>query len=179
MGLEKYSGFSAATRGVHIAKMARDCVNDPMVANVPGFNDKIFEKKMVDVGWIRSQAWCSYFAELIWREAYKQDLFVLKMLDKCFSGSATETYKRFDTSIGFETSPVPMAGAIAVWRYGNGWTGHAGIVEKILSESAFASIEGQSANGLIEELKLVIKKRKTNAVYQPTGLNLVGFILPY
>jgi len=163
-----------------IVSIAQAFVNQTELPGNSGFTDKEFERRMVDVGWVRGQAWCAYFAELVWKKAYEGNDFVTKMLDKCFSGSATETYRRFDTAVGFETSQTPVPGALVVWRLGNGWMGHAGIVEKILPSGSFTCIEGNSNNnGSREGVKVVIKTRRLNRQYQPSGLNLVGFVLPY
>lgn len=143
-----------------------------------GFNDADFEKKMKDTGWIKSASWCAFFTELVWKEAYGTKY--TSELSKLFSGSATATFKNFDLAKanGWETGKVPKIGALAVWRHGNGWQGHIGIVVEENGVS-FKSVEGNTNDVGGREGYIVAKKsRITKGVYTAKGLNLIGFVYP-
>lgn len=141
-----------------------------------GFNDAEFEKKMKSVGWLKSQSWCVYFAELVYKEASESSKEIA-LLNKLFSGSATATFKSFDLDKTYKTGMIPKPGALAIWRYGNGWQGHAGIVEGVTDNTCFKSIEANTNDQGGREGYIVAKKtRYTNNPYNAKGLNLVGFI---
>ena len=143
-----------------------------------GFKDKVFEKKMEAVGFVKSYAWCALFAELVWTEAYKGSGLV-NVLKKLFSASATTTYKNFDIDGTFKVSQTPQIGAVVIWRHGSGWQGHAGIVVSIDGDN-IGTVEGNTnAAGGREGIEVAAKVRKwKDAPYQANGLNLVGFIIP-
>lgn len=143
-----------------------------------GFKDKTFEKKMVDVGFVKSYAWCALFAELVWTEAYKGSGLVTK-LKQLFSASATTTFKNFDIDGTFKTSKEPVVGAVAIWRHGSGWQGHAGIVTKVVGDTIHTVEGNTNAAGGREGIEVAAKKRKWKGQpYQANGLNIVGFIHP-
>jgi hypothetical protein len=143
--------------------------------NNSGFKDADFEKRMKDTGWDKGMAWCSFFTELVWKEAYTGTP-TLAEINKLFSGSATATYKNFDLA-KWEVGKTPKVGALAVWRHGNGWQGHIGIVVDVINDKSFKSVEGNTNDkGGREGYIVAIKNRVTNAVYQPKGLNLIGFV---
>lgn len=144
-----------------------------------GFTDKQFEKKMAAVGFVKSYAWCALFAELIWVEAYEGSKETLAKLKTLFSASATATFKNFDLDGTFNTSKTPKVGAVAIWRYGNGWQGHAGIVIAVNGDT-ITTIEGNTnAAGGREGIEVARKNRKWRGeAFKAKGLNIVGFILP-
>lgn len=159
-----------------IKEIALSYVGKTEKINNSGFNDAEFEKRMKDTGWNKGLSWCSFFCELVWTEAYK-DSSLLPEVKKLFSGSATSTYKNFDIA-KWEVSQVPKVGALAVWRLGNGWQGHIGIVVEI-SDLSFKSVEGNTNDkGGREGYIVAIKNRVKKATYQPKGLNLIGFVYP-
>lgn len=163
-----------------IVQMAKKYVGQREMKNNSGFKDKDFEKRMKDVGWQDGQAWCSYFAELVWREAYKITTYD-KELAKLFSGSATQTYKNFQLSGNWEFGATPREGALAVWRYGVGWQGHIGIVYALDEKDPlkFLTIEGNTNQaGGREGIEVAKKIRFLNKPLTTSGLNLVGFIYP-
>jgi len=138
-----------------------------------GFTNTAFQKKMVDVGFQKTYAWCALFLELCVKEA-KPAFY--QTYEKQFSASATTTYKNFD--IISLTSPTPKVGSGVIWRHGNGWQGHAGIVVSVDTKAGtFEAVEGNgNAEGGREGLEVVKKTRKLKAPYSATGLNLIGFI---
>jgi hypothetical protein len=142
-----------------------------------GFTDAEFEKKMKDTGWSKGLSWCAYFTELVWKEVFAFKPEILVLLDQLLSGSATATFKNFDVHPSFETGQIPKPGALAVWRYGNGWKGHIGIVYKIVDDNTFTTIEGNTNDeGAREGYEVARRTRKVKTNFSKTGLNLIGFI---
>lgn len=141
-----------------------------------GFIDPSFDKKMKGVGHQDTHAWCAYFSELVFKEAYPDKL---KALDRLFSASAVTTFENFKKA-GYEVSAAPKEGALVIWQhYENGekqWQGHAGVVSEVVSEKLFKSIEGNTnASGGREGIEVAEKSRTTEK--KPTGLNVLGFIV--
>jgi hypothetical protein len=164
--------------GQEIALIASKYLGKRETPNNSGFKDKDFEKRMRDVGWDKGQSWCVYFCELVWMEAYAKNDEVKRRITELFSGSATATYKNFDLNKIFTVSQTPVIGAIAIYRYGSDWRGHAAIVEKILP-NATQGIDGNTNDdGGREGIEVARKIRKIKKPYTSTGLNLVGFIHP-
>ena len=156
---------------IKIADIAKSYIGKNEVPGNMGFTDKVFEKKMIDVGFVKSWAWCALFLELCVKEG-NPDFY--KLHEKLFSASATSTYKNFD--IAKKTKQLPSVGDGVIWRFGNGWQGHAGIVISI-TDDGFYSIEGNTnAAGGREGIEVARKKRLLKTPYSPKGLNLVGFI---
>ncbi len=148
--------------------------------NNSGFQDSEFEKKMKEVGFQSGQAWCAYFSELVWKEAYlKYNPGIAILLNNLFSASATATYKNFDLSPEFNVSKIPVVGALAVWRHGIGWQGHIGPVIEIPDEINFRSVEGNTnSQGGREGFEVAPMPRKVDYTVKENRLNLIGFIIP-
>ncbi len=144
-----------------------------------GFQTLEFEEKMKAVGFLSGQAWCSYFSELVWREVYlKNRPEIIPSLKVLFNASATATFKNFDLDETYMTSTTPVVGSLVVWRHGNGWKGHIGIVVEV-SGNFFKSVEGNTNKaGEREGTQVDIKQRKIDYVPKENELNLIGFILP-
>lgn len=158
-----------------IIEVAKKYVGQTETLNNSGFTDKSFEQKMKDVGWSKSLSWCAFFTELVWKEAMPEKY---TELDKLFSGSATATYKNFDLANGWTCGQLPKIGSLAVWRYGNGWQGHIGVVIES-NTTTFKSVEGNTNDkGGREGYIVAVKNRVLKGKYQPNGLNLIGFIYP-
>ena len=90
-----------------------------------GFNDPEFDELMREVGFEDGQAWCAYFAELVWKHAllpYKGGSenssyeHIFKELDKMFSAGAVATYNNFRRNPEFQVSTTPQAGDIVIWQ---------------------------------------------------------------
>ena len=167
------------TKGEEIAMIAAKYIGFQETPNNSGFKNKDFEKRMKEVGWDKGMAWCSYFSELVWAEAYSKNDEVKKRIKELFSGSATATYKNFDLNKLFKTDRTPEVGSVVIFRHGNGWQGHAAIVEKVVDANNIVTIEGNtnSAGGR-EGVEVARKIRKLDKPYTPTGLNFVGIIHP-
>lgn len=166
--------------GLQVAAIAKSYVGITETPNNSGFKDKTFEKKIKEVGWSKSMAWCSYFGELVWKEAYHINAEIVKRIDELCNGSATATYKNFDVNQLFEcNAEVPKVGAMMVFRYGSDWKGHLCIVVQILGENEVLCVEGNSNDdGAREGYEVCLRKRKIKDKYKAKGLNLVGFIYP-
>jgi hypothetical protein len=169
-----------------ILESAKRYVEQKEIKGNQGFIDKHFEAKMEAVGFEKGQAWCSYFAELVWCEGYGGYNSVGVMeLQKLFSANAVMTYNRL-VSAGYEASQTPEPGDLVVFQsYKQGvprkvgiWDmGHIGIVSEV-NEKTFKAIEGNTnSKGGREGIEVAEKTRRYN-FDSNTGLRLIGFIKP-
>lgn len=168
-----------------IIQIAHDFIGEKEKPNNSGFKNPEFETRMAQVGWSQGEAWCASFAKLVWLEAYKNEPKRIAEIQKLFSKSATQTYRNFDNSDWktqtTEGKPIltPQEGALVVWRMGNTWTGHIGIVCKVISATEFETIEGNTdAAGGREGIEVAHRRRFVTRTFDPAGFNLLGFILP-
>lgn len=172
-----------------IRKTALRYVGQEEIRGNKGFKDQEFEEKMKTIGFKAGYAWCSLFAELVWREAYQQyNSFVVPELDKLFSAGAVKTYNNFKKSEHFNVSKLPEVGAICIWQnYRDGkahWTGHAGIVTSVdyyldKRTGFFNCVEGNTNDiGGREGYITALKGRSLGAPERPNQLRIKGFILP-
>lgn len=163
-----------------IVKVASDYVGQQEIRGNKGFKNPAFQKKMQDCGWAMGHAWCAYFTELVWKEAFGKSHPMYNTLDRLFSPSAVSTYSNFRGHLKlFQSGNKPKAGALVAWRYGNGWQGHIGIVESVIDKNRFNTIEGNtnSAGGR-EGIEVARKVRSLGLPHRAKGLNLIGFIYP-
>jgi hypothetical protein len=165
-----------------IVDVARSYIGKKEISENEEFEDKIFEFKMKEVGWKPKEAWCSYFVELIFKEAFKQyDTSYLEFLNKNFSGSSKLTYNNFKKNgkpFGFITSMEPKIGSIIVWQSTKGFaSGHIGIVTNYDSDTQKMSVVEGNTNYIgSKEGNLSIEKIR-NYTTMPTGnLKILGFI---
>ncbi len=77
-----------------------------------GFVDADFEVKMKQVGFVLGQAWCCYFMELVFKEAYPEKF---RELDKLFSGSTVQTFKNFEGA-AYPIGQVPQLDTLVIWQ---------------------------------------------------------------
>lgn len=157
-----------------IVEIAKSYIGKTEKPGNQGFNDSVFEKKMEAVGFQKGQAWCSYFVELVAKEAYPE---LSKELDKLCNASAVKTFSNFKSS-RFKTSDKPSVGDIVIWQQQkNGvaqWTGHAAIVVSA-SGDTFSSVEGNTnSTGGREGFEVALKARNIKKV--KNGLQVLGFI---
>ena len=171
--MENTEQKSAATL---IIEKALKCLGETETPNNSGFVDKAFEAAMKSTGWQKGESWCCYFTELIWKEAYAGNDFILKELDRLFSASATKTYSNFRQS-GFKVSPDPVPGALILFQHGHTWMGHAGIVVDIAKDFVITVEGNTNTNGSREGTAVCQKTRKLNQPQGP-GLNILGFVHP-
>lgn len=121
------------------------------------------------------EAWCAYFMEGVFVEAYPERAIELT---KLFSASAVSTYKNFQGA-GFKVGRVPHVGDLVIWqRYKEGvatWQGHTGIVVEIINENRFKTIEGNTnSKGSREGDSVQLKERSLSVL--SNGLNVLGFV---
>lgn len=180
--------MSTDDRGKFIVDIADEYINLTEKRGNLGWNDPDLERRMVDVGWQSTWAWCALFTEMIWMESYPDSRLMRKVITKLSSASATATYANFDkesrnpnSTIDVKVCREPVAGAIVVWRYGTSWKGHCGIVECYDKGSkVFTTIEGNTGlSGSREGDGVFNKTRDLDFdTHKSKGLNLLGFIHP-
>lgn len=166
-----------------IVNVANSYLGQQEIRGNRGFIDEVFERKMRTVGWDTGQAWCAYFAELVWKEAYAHhNSFMIAELNELFSGSAVRTYSNFRKSRRFSAESIPVPGALVVWQKYVGeephWQGHIGVVVSEPDETGkYWAIEGNTnAAGGREGIEVA---KKLNIVGARRGsLREKGFILP-
>jgi hypothetical protein len=158
-----------------VVEIAKSYLGKTEKPNNAGFNDRIFEQKMEDVGFQRGQAWCCYFAELCFKEANQDRWFGIEGL---FSASTVQTFQNFKKA-KYKISQKPIVGSLVIWQnYKNDkpqWSGHAGIVVEVIDDVTFKSIEGNTNDdGSREGYEVALKTRKVRQV--KNGLQVLGFI---
>lgn len=160
-----------------IVQIAEKYVGQTEISGNRGWKDKVFEDKMKAVGWSTGQAWCAYFTELVWKEAAQPAQRTA--LDTLFSPSATATFANFKGTKFYRTGHLPKPGALVVWRYGNGWQGHIGIVTRVLDGARFETVEGNTNSAGSREGLFVMRRVRSNIpANSMKGLNLIGFVYP-
>jgi hypothetical protein len=139
-----------------------------------GFRDVDFEHKMKAVGWRKTDSWCCYFMEMVAKEAGASPA-EWEAFDRLFTPSCTATYANFAGSKMFKVGKVPKPGALMVWRLGQGWKGHIGMVESVKGD-VLITIEGNTDAAGGREGVEVARKRRRHVWTNGKGLNLVGYI---
>lgn len=157
----------------NVAQIALAYLHEKEVPGNMGFEDKIFQKKMEEVGFHKGYAWCALFGELCVKEGapgfYNEN-------EKLFSASAVATYNNFKAA-GL-TTDKPEIGYLACWKHGKGSTGHLAVVVGNKGTNLFQSVEGNSnENGSREGFEVAYKAdRQINKPFSAKGLNLLGFV---
>ena len=170
------------TIGDKIVEVANGFLGQQEISGNMGFEDSVFEKKMKAIGWEKTQAWCAYFTELVWKEAYKEfKPELLVDLDKLFSATAIRCWTNFNKDERFKCDKIPQPGDIVIWQHYNDgkpdWRGHAGIVA-VVSDDWFVSIEGNTNSAGGREGIEVAKQKRRLLFNVKQGLRLKGFIHP-
>ena len=141
-----------------------------------GFEDPHLEKAMKDVGWQAGWAWCAGIQEKWIREAFPERA---TELNGFFVPSATATFRNLKNA-GFSVSMVPSPGALVYWQRmqdGNAqWQGHAGVVSRVISETEFYSIEGNTNSAGSREGDSVQEKQRYVRSDVQNGLKVIGFV---
>ena len=140
-----------------------------------GFMNPEFERKMLATGWQKSHSWCCYFCELVAKEAAGVGTEEWNRLDKLFQPSCTATWANFAGSEYYKVGKTPKPGSLIVWRYGQGWRGHIGIVESAKGK-VINTIEGNTNKAGSREGTHVLRKQRKLEFTDNIGLNLIGFI---
>jgi hypothetical protein len=160
-----------------VISAARSIIGQKEISGNLGFNDPVFQKRMMDVGWHKGESWCCYTAELIWKTAFTQSHPLYTEIDKLFSGSAIKTFSNFKDSSHFETGSTPRPAAISIFRHGKGWQGHAGIVVPVIDVKSFHNVEGNTnSTGGREGIEVAEKVRSLGQPFKSDGLNIEGFV---
>jgi hypothetical protein len=142
-----------------------------------GFQNAEMEKLMKEVGWRPGDAWCVYFAKLMW---YMQAPNWLKpKIKTAISGNSQTTWDNVSKDPAFVVSRIPRPGDLVIWQnFKNGvgsWTGHAGIVKKV-NLNDFTTVEGNTNDaGGSEGVEVAEKVRKYDFTRE-NGLRLKGFV---
>lgn len=162
-----------------IAAKAKQFIGQEEILGNLGFKDEQFQEYMESVGWDKGQAWCAYFAELVWKLAYAEfNSTWVDRLDKLFSAGAVKTWRNFKYS-DFVTINEPGVGDVVIWqKYKDGvpqWSGHAGIVVKVEGDY-FWTVEGNTNDKGSREGYIVAEKKCT--MKDRGSLKLIGFIKP-
>ena len=177
--MDDYTGIDRVEKNIRTmtpSEVAKKYLGRTEKPGNAGFNDADFEIKMKQVGFVKGHAWCAYFAELVFKEAYP-DKF--RELDKLFSGSTIQTFRNFrDASYLIEHDPQPNT--LVIWqsiKYGKPQpTGHAGIVVNVKSTWEFESIEGNTSDAKSREGYIVAKHERKIFADVTNGLKVLGFI---
>lgn len=160
-----------------VSEVARKYIGQTEKPGNAGFNDAVFEAKMAAVGFISGHAWCSYFAELVFKEALPHKF---AELDKLFSAGTIQTYRNFKEA-GYPVSLTPKVDDLVIWQnYKNNkplMTGHAGIVSfSAVDGWHFRSIEGNTSKGKSREGFIVAEHERSVLRDVKNGLKVLGFI---
>lgn len=166
-----------------ITNVAKKYIGEKELPKNSGFINKKFEELMTTVGWISSYAWCSLFAELIWKEAYSQyDSTMINEIDNLFSASSVKTFNNFKNNKNWIVNDIPEIGSIVTWQnYKNNkplYTGHTGIVVDIDEKSGtIKTVEGNTNEaGSREGEGVYLKTRRY--LNESKNFRLKGFIHP-
>lgn len=172
-----FKPLPAESLAERVAKIASSLIGQKEISGNAGFKDPGFQKRMVEVGWKKKEAWCAYAGELIWKEAFTIQHPLYAELDKLFSASAVTTWNNFKKSKYFKTGQQPKKGALAIWQLGKTASGHLGVVIVELPVPGFETVEGNTnAAGGREGIEMADKIRKTGEPFKAKGLNLLGFV---
>lgn len=160
-----------------VTEVAKKYIGETETPRNSGFNNSIFEAKMVAVGFQEGHAWCAYFTELVFKEAYPQ---FAKELDKLFSASTIATFRNFKNA-GYRISLEPQPDNLVIWQnYKDGVpqaTGHAGIVSWVdIDKWHFRSIEGNTSSKGVREGYIVGEQSRKVLANVNDGLKVLGFI---
>lgn len=141
-----------------------------------GFEDRQLEKDMLRVGWRPGWAWCASIQEKWVWETYPE---LKDEVQGYFVPSAVATFRNLKNA-GYPVSMIPKEGDLVYWqRMRDGvaqWQGHAGIVSKVVSNTEFYSIEGNTNAGGSREGDSVQEKQRLVRPNVENGLRVIGFI---
>lgn len=129
--------------------------------------------------WQKGWPYCAAFVEAVMLEAFAEDQAKVKKLKNLLAPSVMLTYSRCKNFIIKEPKP----GSIFIMQKAKGATGHAGIVGKDISKTAFSTIEANTSPGQAISAEadrngdgIYAKSRKLVFDNASKGLHLIGFI---
>lgn len=172
-------GIIFSIRNRHKAvKLAESFEGETEITGNAGFNDPAFQDEITQVGWQTGDAWCVFFAKLVWWQA-APDFLKQKILDN-ITGSTWTTWNNVLNDPSFVISDVPHPGDMVIWRLYQGgiasFDGHAGIVKK-LGIGKFTTIEGNiDPSGASNEGYIVAEKTRDIDFGNENGLRILGFV---
>lgn len=160
------------------AEVAKKYIGERETPNNSGFIDKEFQEKIEACGWVKGQAWCAYFCELVWKESYPGR----EELNSLFQAGAVANLTSFRKNQNYIVDKKPEIGALIVWQnykeFEPQWTGHIGIVENFDDLNIY-TIEGNTnSQGGREGIEVTKKIRGYDFLPKKNGLVLKGFIKP-
>lgn len=159
---------------IQIAESYLDIIEKP--GNTGWFNAK-FQTLMIKVGWYNKAPWCAFTTKGVYLEAYADHKAFTAIIKSCFTGGAIDTFNRVKANGTFKTGSTPKPGAIVIWANGKGPAGHAGIVISVDGNNTMTTFEGNTnASGSREGDRTARKLRTVTRPFQPSGLNVVGYI---
>ena len=160
-----------------VVKFSETLVGQTEIPGNAGFTNQQFEQLMKEVGWKIGDAWCVYFAKLVWFNMAPG--FLKEKILKKVSGSSIQTWENLRNDKSFEISSIPKIGDMAIWvYYRNGQptsNGHAGIVKRI-GYGSFTTVEGNTTDTGGTEGYVVAEKTRPIDYTVRNGLRLAGFI---
>lgn len=170
------------TIGDRIAQIAKSYIGQTEIPGNKGFTNKEFQKKMEAVGFKMTNAWCMFFCELVWKEAYGAKHSLFTAIDKLFSASALSSYYNFSGADGWLVDKNPAVGAVMCFKHGidpRKWEGHGCIVTDLLTDKKVKTVDGNTNDQGGREGYIVAQKTRSYG-NPPTakGLNFLGFIHP-
>jgi len=162
-----------------IVSFGKSFIGQQELTDNSGFKSETLERLMREVGWNKGDAWCVYFAKMVWYDmvprAYRPVIL------KAISGNSQQAYKnaKNDTTGILKVTKYPKKGDIAIWQHvDNGvtsWRGHAGVVTKV-NTGSFLTIEGNTNTSGGSEGYVVAEKQRGYDFTKNNGLRLKGFI---
>ena len=170
-------GFLSFSRRRKIIQVSKAFIGQQEKSGNTGFQSAEMERLMKEVGWHSGDAWCVYFAKLMWY--YDAPQWLKPRILTAISGNSQQTWARVNSDPAFVVSNIPRSGDLVIWQnYKNGvgqTSGHAGIVKR-MNVNDFFTIEGNSnISGGSEGYEVVEKVRKYN-FENNNGLRLKGFV---
>ncbi len=161
---------------------AKDFLTTKNLNDSKEFNEPIFHAKLSSFNWDLQFASSSIFCEIVWKIAHKGGgTNEWNELDRLFCPGPVATYTNFRGNRTYKTGNQPEPGSIAVWKRGNSWQGHMGIVSEVSeNKETFKIIEGRALIGSENRFIGVQESdnKKMNLPFANDKLNLLGFIYP-
>ncbi len=170
-----------------IVEEAAKWVGTKELVNNKKFNKKGFYQFLSGTEWDEGQAYCMYFAESVWRNAYIKAGYsnIAKELEPILTPSAVKSLSNAQSLWKGSISGTPQIGSIAIWQWFEDgkptWRGHAGIVTGMeFNNNIFNDIEANTGNpdqrtgdGVYRKNRTLLMTPKNN------GLVLQSFIIPF
>lgn len=159
-----------------LSEIARLDVGKKEKLSNTGFEDPTLEKEMKAVGWVPGWSWCACIQERwVWK-AFPEEKEKVKGL---FVPSAVNTFRNL-VKAGYKHSMIPTVDALVYWqRIQDGkpqWTGHAGVVSKVISDREFWSVEGNTNQAGSSNGDGVYEKHRAVRIDVQDGLKIIGFV---